>query len=117
MQRMIRWTSVLMVAVALFAAVMPVSRAVAAEPPRPAQIRGLVSANDAPVAGAAVVLVRGDRIVARTRTNDRGAFAFERVLPGRYIVRAGKEDVGRGQARTLARPGETSTVRINLSRG
>ncbi len=91
--------------------------------PLPGGIAGGVFARGddgraAPVGDAIVTLGQNasDRPTARTRTNDRGQFRFEDVRPGRYIVRAAKDGVGRGQAATTVRPRTISHVRILLGR-
>ncbi|MCC6969168.1 MAG: carboxypeptidase regulatory-like domain-containing protein [Phycisphaerales bacterium] len=85
--------------------------------PAPGKIVGtVVDADGKPVADAHVVLKHGDKVVAHMRTNAEGHYAFKDLRPGRYLVQAGKAEVGRGQERAAVRPGETVRVRITLKK-
>jgi tetratricopeptide (TPR) repeat protein len=65
-----------------------------AQQPEPAAIRGVVDhANGSPVPDAAVQLQQAGTVVARTHTDVHGSFAFERVQPGNYLLRADKADM------------------------
>lgn len=54
----------------------------------PGRVAGVVRAEDtgAPVDGAAVRLVGGDVVVAETVTGPGGAFAFDGIAPGEYVL-------------------------------
>jgi uncharacterized protein (DUF2141 family) len=79
-------------------------------------IAGIVYAERAPVEGATVVLSNREGEVARAVTGARGGFEFPRVAPGRYIVSAFKDGVGRGRVEAGVREGQTVHVRIELRR-
>lgn len=122
MTRSIRLFSLASLLCTLVLAALPVREAAAAgDPPKPASVRGVVIAKpDAdtppvPVAGAQVVIRRGDQVVQRTTTDEQGRFAFARVAPGASIeIVARKESVGVGGVRIALRPGETQSVRVGL---
>ncbi|MCZ0935922.1 MAG: carboxypeptidase-like regulatory domain-containing protein [Gemmatimonadetes bacterium] len=54
----------------------------------PGRVAGVVRAEDTgqPVAGAAVRLAGGDVVVAETVTGASGAFAFDGIAPGEYVL-------------------------------
>lgn len=56
-----------------------------------AEVSGVVTDNGAPVADAAVKLVRGREVVRETTSGDNGAYAFANVAPGDYNVVAAKD--------------------------
>ncbi|MBL8762298.1 MAG: carboxypeptidase regulatory-like domain-containing protein [Phycisphaerae bacterium] len=100
--------------VGVFMLAMP---STASAQPAPGKIVGIVvDADGSPVAEAHVVLTHGDRVVARAMTDADGKYVFERVRPGRYLLQAGKREVGRGRERAAVRPGETVRVRIMLKK-
>lgn len=83
---------------------------------QPARIGGIVTdANGDAVEGAIVQIAseRG-RVMHTVRTDERGFYAFNRLRPGVYVVRAGKRDVGRDRARVAVRSGETERVPLTL---
>ena len=61
---------------------------VAAVGQEPGRVAGVVRAEDsgAPVEGAAVRLAGGDVVVAETVTGPGGAFAFDGIAPGEYVL-------------------------------
>jgi tetratricopeptide (TPR) repeat protein len=65
-----------------------------AQQPQPVAIRGVIDdANGNPVPGAAVQLQEAGTVVAKTRTDVHGNFAFEGLQPGHYLLRAERADM------------------------
>lgn len=91
----------------------------AGDGPRTGAVAGVVLDIDGtPVEGAHVRLMtrRHRRVVARGVTNDNGRFGFREVRSGRYVVVAGKRDVGRGRARVAVHSEQVSRVRVVIGR-
>ncbi|MFO0834125.1 MAG: carboxypeptidase-like regulatory domain-containing protein [Phycisphaerales bacterium] len=85
--------------------------------PAPGKIVGtVVDADGNPVADAHVVLKHGDKVVAHAMTNADGHYVFKDVRPGRYLLEAGKQGVGRGHGLALVHPGQTVRERITLKK-
>ncbi|MEZ6036250.1 MAG: sigma-70 family RNA polymerase sigma factor [Planctomycetota bacterium] len=65
-------------------------------PPSLARVEGVVYGEDGKPAAKVPVVLLGDgpQPLQRTRTDEQGAFVFERVQPGDVVVRAGGESEG-----------------------
>jgi len=63
------------------------------KPNTPVEVKGLVSSDGKPLAGASVILTPGDR---GTASDENGAFVFKGVQPGTYTIRI--SNVGYQQA-------------------
>lgn len=116
----LRLGSIFALAIALVATVFSATGVEAASPPKAGGVAGVVltgeRGNAVPVADASVQLVRGDTVVARTRTNEKGQFRFVEIRPGAYIVRAAKQDVGAGRDAAPVRPDSVARTRIVLKK-
>ena len=92
------------------------------ERPDPGSVVGqVVNADGDPVAGAVVTLVSQDRRQGRgrargirTRTNERGMFAFEAVPEGNYMGLAWARGVGRTREAIEVTAGEETEVNLTL---
>jgi iron complex outermembrane receptor protein len=71
----------------------------------------VTAAGDAPVADAKVTLVELRR---QARTDQAGAFRFESVPPGLYIVQADSTRAGMGVARVEVQAGQEATLELAL---
>lgn len=71
----------------------------------------VVAAGEAPVADVKVTLVDLRR---RTRTDQAGAFRFENVPPGLYIVQADSVRAGMGIARVEVQDGHETSLELTL---
>lgn len=76
----------------------------------------VVDADGNPVADAHVVLKHADKVIAHATTNADGHYVFKDVRPGRYVLEAGKQGVGRGHALALVHPAQTVRVKIALKK-
>ena len=56
-------------------------------------VSGKVEQDNAPAVDVEVKLVLGDRLIASTKTDDKGGYRFEKVVPGVYNLVAEKGDV------------------------
>jgi Carboxypeptidase regulatory-like domain len=85
---------------------------------KPAAIVGVVALEDGTVVADANVRLVNEKgnVVDRTRTGPKGGFEFKPVRPGRYLVQGGKKDVGRGEEKVIAKPGEVAKVKITLKK-
>ena len=74
--------------VVFIALALSVAWPIAAAGQEPGRVAGVVRAEDtgAPVEGAAVRLAGGDVVVAETVTGTTGAFAFDGIAPGEYVL-------------------------------
>lgn len=84
--------------------------------PRFGAIRGVVfDENREVVEGAVVILIhaRSGEEVARAETGENGHFGFRKVKSGRYLIKAGKRDVGQGRAEVGVRR-HVSRVKVVL---
>jgi hypothetical protein len=120
MSKSIRLGSLLAFVLALLTTAMTGTTAVAGpnDPPKPGRVVGIVVTGEAGsptrVADANVALIVRDKVFARTKTNDKGEFSFDRVPPGRHEIRAEKRDVGAGKDPAPVKPTETTRTRIIL---
>jgi tetratricopeptide (TPR) repeat protein len=69
-------------------------------------------ANGNSVADAVVRLVQGDAVVAVTRTDVHGSFAFSRVQPGKYSLRAEKDEMYASQ--TVSTGGAETQILLTI---
>ena len=120
MSKSIRLGSLLAFVLALLTTAMTGTTAVAGpnDPPKPGRVVGIVVTGEAGsptrVADANVVVIVNDKVFARTKTNEKGEFSFNRGPPGRQEVRAETKDVGAGKDASPVKPTETTRTRIIL---
>ena len=67
-----------------------------------ATIKGKVRVEKGSAAGVAVVLLQGEREIARTTTDKRGDFVLSRVAPGTYSVKFRKPGLSVGTISDIA---------------
>ncbi len=84
--------------------------------PPPAAARGALSGrvvtdDGRPVAGAQVTLLELNR---HATTGADGAFRFDNLPPGEYLIEAGEERVGTGLVRAAVAAGSTAEVTVRL---
>jgi hypothetical protein len=87
-------------------------------PPPPARIEGTVTDEAGRRQPGLEVLLQdesGDAEFARTTTDDRGAFLFRDVTPGRYRIAATKA-YSKGETRVRALPGKHTRADIEVRR-
>jgi hypothetical protein len=70
----------------VFAALLLLSVAAAAQDKGTATIRGKVRAEQGSAGGVSVILLQGDREVARVATDKKGEFTMARIPPGSYSL-------------------------------
>ena len=81
-----------------------------------AQATGTVVEADRPQAGLEVVLADKDgKVVAKTKTGEKGTFEFKDVAAGSFVVSSAKPVTGRkGSAKAERAAGKTVDVKISL---
>jgi hypothetical protein len=89
---------------------------VAAIPSSTGTVKGVVLEGGRPQSGLEVSLEKGTASLAKAKTDAAGAFAFNGVAPGDYVVKAVKPVAGRiGQASAKVTATATVSVRVNLA--
>lgn len=81
-----------------------------------ATIRGtlLDQQSNLPIAGATIVLSRGDTVVARTQSDGAGDFSFSNEPPGTYDVTVEATGYGRARSSAIAVGANAATASLSL---